>query len=183
MADTGRRRWLLSLIPRVAGGVADAIESRIEAVVDPQRRPPGAVPEALFLATCTRCDDCIAACPHGAIWMFPEDAGALAKTPVMVPDLVACHMCDGWPCAAACETGALNVPATTTVKLADVRLRTDRCIAYMGPECGACQRWCPGEIDAVKMFAWKPVIDTDECIGCGLCIGACPTDPKAIEIV
>ena len=48
-------------------------------------RPPGAVDEAVFLERCTKCSDCIEACPHDAIVVDPRDG-----TPVLFADQMPC---------------------------------------------------------------------------------------------
>jgi len=92
-------------------------------------------------------------------------------------------MCDGFPCASACETPALEVPLERTVKLGRVQLVEQRCITFAGPECGACVGVCPPGVDAIGLDGCKPVIDGAQCVGCGLCIEACPTLPAAIEML
>lgn len=184
---SSRRGWLRGLLPPVAdaaAGVAEAALERAIASVPPQRRPPGAVAEPLFLALCTRCTDCSDACPASAIFRFNERASAsLQNTPVMLPDSRACLMCDGFPCAAACEPRALVPPTAPAWRLGAVRVDTTRCIAWLGPECGACQSSCPGTVGAISMQRWRPVVDEAACVGCGICIADCPTDPPAIVLL
>lgn len=148
-----------------------------------RRRPPGAVDEARFLELCTRCSDCSEACPHYAVHALASWVGIGGGTPVMVPDQRACHLCEGFPCAAACETGALELPATPLWKLGSVRLVQERCLPFMGPECGACAGLCPPDAPALRLVLTRPSIERDVCVGCGRCIEACPTDPKAIELL
>ena len=101
----------------------------------------------------------------------------------MAPDKRACHLCEGFPCVAACETGALEMPPTPLWKLGTVRLVRERCLPFMGPECGACAGLCPPAAPALRLALTRPQIDQDTCVGCGRCIEACPTLPKAIELV
>jgi len=49
----------------------------------PVLRPPGAIDEATFLAECTRCEDCIEACPHDAIVRAPARLRDAAGTPII----------------------------------------------------------------------------------------------------
>ncbi len=157
-------------------------------------RPPFALAEADFLGKCTSCCDCVSACPHDVIFQLGASHGiGLKGTPAL--DLLnkGCHLCDGWPCVAACEAGALVIeppkdseglaeaaPPLPTLALA--RLEVETCIAYKGPECGACSDICP--IDgALTWDGPKPVINADKCVGCALCRAACITEPKAIGIV
>ena len=180
--DSGRRKWLRGLVPSAAKLAQQAVDERVARYLSRQRRPPGAVGEAEFLLRCTRCGKCSQACPHGAIFEYAADGGIVARTPVMAPDLRACQMCEGFPCAQACPEGALNPPRATTVDLGVVHIATERCIAFAGPECGACVGMCPAGLSAITLRRWRPVLDEQECIGCGLCIAACPTSPPAIVL-
>lgn len=177
-----RRRLLSRFVPELLEHARDALEEG--APPTPRRRPPGAIAEAEFLARCTKCNDCSAACPEGAIFVLSEHVGRGAGTPVLVPDERPCLMCVGFPCAAACETGALRVPETSVVRLGAARVRRDLCLPYRGPECGACAGLCPdGAESALRLRLGRPEIEEAACIGCGRCIEACPTAPKAIELL
>lgn len=178
MAEGVTRRGLLrALRPE------ERSTDRARARFPQHRRPPGAIAEAEFLARCTGCGDCVVACPHAAIHTLADWVQPGAHTPVMVPENRPCHMCEGFPCAAACPEGVLIVPEQKAWRLGKVFIDPARCLPFLGPECGACARLCPADVDALRMKADLPVLDEDACIGCGLCIDACPTRPKAIEIV
>jgi len=179
----GRRAWLRGLIPRAADVVAAEVAERVHRRLPPQRRPPGAGNEAIFLTLCTRCDKCVEACDYGAIFKFSDEAGpTLAGTPVMQPDERACHMCEGFPCVTACADEALTAPAAATWNLGKVTIDSARCIAFLGPECGACVGRCPSEHQAISLKNWKPLLDKTACYGCGVCIEACPMMPAAITL-
>lgn len=148
-------------------------------------RPPFALDELDFLIACTRCDECIEACPHDVLFPLPVRLGVqVAGTPAM--DLLAkgCHMCDGWPCVEICEPGALvpPEPEAPLPKLASARIVTENCLPYSGPECGACAHACP----VPGALAWdgggRPTVNQDLCTGCALCREACIVEPKAIAI-
>jgi len=154
-------------------------------------RPPFAARETEFRQTCTSCGDCADACPHGVIFGLDESAGEAAGSPAL--DLLhkGCHLCPDWPCVAACETGALALPAhgkdgedaaPWPEKLAVMDVDADACIAYLGPECGACAQGCPVDGALVWHDRTRPAIDGDRCIGCGLCREACIVLPKAIRV-
>lgn len=178
VADTPRARAAGDIDPRPPSP-KPATRSRLP----PRRRPPGAAPEALFLQRCNNCHDCVTACPHNAIYTLADHVELGAGTPVMLPHERPCLMCDGFPCAQACTTGALTVPETSAWPLGKVRLVESRCLPFLGPECGACGGLCPDGVEALAIRRNRPVIDDEACVGCGKCIEACPVRPGAIELV
>jgi len=182
----GRRLSRRDLFRRAAPETLEHVNVKLREELDiplpARRRPPGAVPEAEFLSLCTRCGDCVAACPHKAIHTLTAQAGLGADTPVMVPDSRACHMCEGFPCATACPEGALVTPSTRVVKLGTVTLDESTCLPFSGPECGACADWCPGGVRALTLKLGRPRVDGAACVGCGLCIVACPVEPAALRL-
>ena len=65
-----------------------------------------------------------------------------------------------------------------------VVIDTARCIAYCGPECGACAGLCPpGAESALRMVRARPELDATRCTGCGRCVASCPTSPPALELI
>jgi ferredoxin-type protein NapG len=151
---------------------------------NPHVRPPGALPEPAFIAACTRCGACGEACPVHAIITLPSSAGLAAGTPTLALDTKACIMCETMPCAAACPTPALDVPAWgwRDARIANVTVDDTRCITWRDVECGICVRVCPVGEDAIKLDDSKvgrPVIGA-ECTGCGQCITACVTTPSSL---
>jgi len=126
---------------------------------------------------------CVEACPQRAIHTLTEGAGLGAGTPVMVPDSRACTMCEGFPCVKACDDGVLLPFEGSAWPLGTVVVDPTRCLPFLGPECGACRGMCPGDVDALKIVRNRPVIDEERCVGCGLCIEACPTRPAALELM
>jgi ferredoxin-type protein NapG len=149
-------------------------------------RPPFAEAERDFLINCTRCDKCIAACEFDVLFKLPGDLPhPAAGTPAM--DLLnhGCHMCDGWPCVAACEPDALRQPPSTNSaapKFARAEIDTEQCLPYQGPECGACADSCLLEGGLEWRRGGRPVINSEICSGCGACREACIVSPKAVTI-
>ena len=74
-------------------------------------RPPGAVAEEKFLELCTKCDDCIKACPENTLFRAPEAEGKVegeaVGTPTFRPARKPCFLCTDLYCINACQTGAL----------------------------------------------------------------------------
>jgi len=180
-----------------------AVEEAEARVVEKARqwiRPPFALHELDFLLKCTRCGDCTEACPHGVIFPLPAKFGIEAvSTPAMDLTVKGCRLCDDWPCVRACEPEALlraevndgpagsetnNPKASTNIelpKLAQVTIIEDRCLPFMGPECGACAHSCPVE-GALLWDGPKPRINNEACTGCAMCREACITEPKSIGV-
>ena len=169
------------------GKVAREVARRAEERVAPRRyfRPPGARPEAEFLALCTRCGDCAGVCPVHAIRTAPPSAGLAAGTPLLEPALQACVVCKDMPCAAVCETGALEVPpgGWAAIRIGVLELDTERCITFQGANCGVCARACPvGEAALALDAAGRPVLRPEGCVGCGVCVTSCVTIPSSLRL-
>lgn len=124
-------------------------------------RPPGARTEDEFLDLCTRCDDCIKSCPEWVIRKSGDDG-----TPAIVPVENPCLMCDGFPCIAACTTGALRMP-DGFVAIGTAVIDEARCYQMQGQPCDYCVRECPYVIAPPSVLA-------DLCSGCGKCAQICP---------
>jgi len=169
------------------GKVFQEVARRTEEKVAPRRwfRPPGAASEIAFVASCTRCGDCIDVCPVHAIVKAPANAGLAAGTPMLEPDRQACVVCEDMPCARACQTGALVVPPDgwAGIRLGVLTLDPDRCITFHGAACGVCARACPVGERALAMDAGgHPVLKPEGCVGCGVCVTACVTSPSSFDL-
>lgn len=71
-------------------------------------RPPGALAERVFLASCIKCGQCLQVCPPQVIQLAGLRDGFGIGTPYIVPKEGACILCKGLPCVLACPTGALD---------------------------------------------------------------------------
>ncbi|TPW19561.1 MAG: ferredoxin-type protein NapG, partial [Elusimicrobia bacterium] len=107
-------------------------------------RPPNALGEAAFLAACTKCSDCLTACPHYVLRKLgPESGAALSGTPVLFPRENPCLLCDGLPCAAACAPGALAKPVPgAKARLGVARVKASACYMAQGQPCDYCVTVC-----------------------------------------
>lgn len=155
-------------------------------------RPPGALtdPEA-FEKACTRCNDCLMACPHGSLFTLGPYSG-----PMINPNVAACYLCEDYPCIKSCEAGALlPLDPDTLPSFGEPVFYENRCINHPEvreekmarakkkrmPYCTACVSSCPVE-DAIAWDEKKMPEFYDYCTGCGVCTKVCPVIPKAIEI-
>lgn len=175
-----RRAFFSQGFRKVLGRAVDVVSARVGG--GQYIRPPGALPEAAFLAACTRCGACEPVCPVHAIRALPPSAGLAAGTPALQVMSQACVMCTEMPCAVACPTAALEVPADgwRSVKLSLVSIDANQCIAFRDVECGVCVRVCPAGEEALRLDApGRPVVGP-ACTGCGACINGCVTSPSSI---
>jgi MauM/NapG family ferredoxin protein len=165
----------------------ETMMEQAERRVAPDRylRPPGALPEVAFLTACTRCGDCITACPPFALRKVPASAGFAAGTPYIDPDLQACTACPTMPCAAACPTDALTLPSEgwAGYRLATLEFIPERCVTFAGTPCRACADACPIGTRALAIDAdGHPVLKAEGCVGCGVCVRACITRPSSFRL-
>jgi len=175
-----RRGFLTRGFARALGQAAD----RLLDEVAPTRyiRPPGALPEAAFLAACTRCQACVPVCPVSAIRPLDAEHGVARGTPVLDVAHSACVMCDDMPCVTACPTDALTRPEEGWggVTMASIVVDRARCLPYREVACGICARACPIGERAISLDdVGGPVFGAD-CTGCGICVTACVTSPRSL---
>lgn len=160
-------------------------------------RPPGAHGERDFSSRCVKCGRCIQACPYAAIVPAGQDAGSAVGSPILDLRNQACRLCHDFPCIEACPTEALrDVAAVEDVAMGYAVIDEDLCIALQGMRCEVCYRACPlidraitidyrqREGDSIHAV-FAPIIDQDQCVGCGLCVERCVVgEPEvAIQVV
>lgn len=137
-------------------------------------RPPWARVESDFLRACTRCNDCVQACPTHVI--VNRDGGY----PSMDFSAGECTFCGD--CAASCKTGALRRTENQPAWAARAAIG-EQCLAQKKIECRICGDQC--EAGAIR-FALKPggialpVFDGDRCTGCGACVAPCPASAISV---
>jgi ferredoxin-type protein NapG len=98
-------------------------------------RPPGAIKEKDFMATCIKCGQCIQVCPYHTLSFLDIDKGHLVGTPFVSAKDRGCYLCDLLPCVLACPSGALDhhASAAKDVKMGVAFLkRPDTCLATRG---------------------------------------------------
>jgi ferredoxin-type protein NapG len=165
-------------------------------------RPPGAIKEDDFLATCIKCGMCVEACPFDTLMLAKPGSNRPLGTPYFIPRDIPCYMCTDIPCVPVCPTGALDEASVTTDGKLDINkaemgvaiIDDKNCIAFWGIQCDACYRACPLLDEAIylkyeknertgKHAFLKPIVNTDICTGCGLCERACVTKEAAIMVL
>ncbi|WP_151703734.1 ferredoxin-type protein NapF [Nitrincola alkalilacustris] len=138
----------------------------------PVRRPPWTSRD--FTDLCTRCTECISACPEKILYRgdggFPEinftDRG--------------CTLCN--ECARACPESVFDLTRAAFSWQAEI---SDACLAMQNVHCQICQDQCEARAIGFKprlRAAPVPVIDTDACTGCGHCLPGCPSNAISLEV-
>jgi len=170
-------------------------------------RPPGALPEKQFIASCIKCGMCVEACPYDALTLAKPGDNKPIGTPYYTPRTNPCYMCKDIPCVPACPSGSLdkslvsdkseNGKLVLNINLAKMGLAVidrETCIAYSGIQCDACYRACPRIDKAItaeytrnirtgKHSIQAPVVHSEFCTGCGLCEKACVTQKASIFVL
>lgn len=146
----------------------------------PVHRPPGAIDERSFLAGCTRCGECISACPVGAIVLAPAKFREAAGTPMIDPHRSPCVMCADTPCISSCEPEVLR--AEQPLQMGVAWVQTMACLAHTGTFCTVCSERCPVD-GAIEVHDGKPKIREGVCTGCGVCASVCPAPVNAIVVM
>jgi len=104
------RRKFIQSTGLVVGVVALALAGGVPVARGGKRRlrPPGALDEADFLASCIKCGQCLQVCPVNAIELGDIDEGFGVGVPYVAARAQACDFsCDAVQCILACPTGAL----------------------------------------------------------------------------
>ncbi|MGR3174387.1 MAG: 4Fe-4S dicluster domain-containing protein [Candidatus Scalindua sp.] len=195
--DRGRRDFFKETFSYIGNAVGDIVKTKVAAITNPGSspddnpkkrryiRPPGALKEKEFLALCTKCDECVKACPHYSIGKLNKDFDIADGTPIIIPEETPCYLCEGLPCIRACKEGALvEVKAKEDVAMGKAYINESNCMAYGVQFCEQCVRNCPIP-DAMYLEDNKPVVRREKCVGCGICETVCKTvnQPIAIKVV
>ncbi|MCL1860762.1 MAG: 4Fe-4S dicluster domain-containing protein [Proteobacteria bacterium] len=109
-AQRARRRFIRSVM-LLAGVIGTSLLGVVPVFRAYARRlrPPGALDEKDFLASCIKCGQCLQVCPVSAIRLGDIDEGVGVGVPFIATRAQACDFsCDAAQCILACPTGALT---------------------------------------------------------------------------
>jgi MauM/NapG family ferredoxin protein len=203
-AAVPRRGFLATAAGLAAGAVGGASSAVALSKMQPPRdasetiplvRPPGSVPEQLFLQMCIRCGACLQACPNDVLQPAMWNDGLVALwTPRVAADWSGCESsCNN--CGHVCPTGAIRALPLDEKRVARMGLAVvnqQTCLPYAGRgECQLCVDECDlagyhaieflrvgTELDAsgqpiADSGFLAPVVLAESCVGCGLCQARC----------
>lgn len=137
-------------------------------------RPPWALEEEAFLEACTRCGDCVKACPQKILVIergYPKVSFFEGE----------CTFCG--ECAKACKPGALPWGEDRSPwRLAPAIAQT--CIAHRDVVCRTCGDAC--QTGAIRFRprlggAALPEVEGESCTGCGACVAPCPVKAVVLQ--
>lgn len=181
-----RRRFLRSvLFGSAAVGAALAGWLPVAKAHAPRLRPPGALAEDEFLASCIKCGQCVQVCPVKAIFLADIDEGFGIGVPYIPARDQACDFsCDAVQCILACPTGALShsISKKEEVRMGIARLdKPDACLARQGLGFKGQARGpdFPGLLRYAEIDRWNPIPLADHPYDlelCDLCVRECPIE-------
>ncbi|HNQ05261.1 MAG TPA: ferredoxin-type protein NapG [Thiobacillaceae bacterium] len=197
---TTRREFLLKAAQGTAmaatGGLLWVYLLRQEARAHPYAlRPPGALVEKDFNATCIKCGQCVNACPYDTLKLAGAGGSLPIGMPYFIPRDIPCYLCPDIPCMRACPTGALSpdLKDINDSRMGLAVIDLENCLSWKGLRCEICHRECPLKGKAIslelhpraqsKHAMFYPIVNSDFCTGCGICEKACPTAEAAIRIL
>ncbi|NNG13319.1 MAG: ferredoxin-type protein NapF [Halobacteria archaeon] len=141
-------------------------------------RPPWSQAEDEFVENCTRCGDCISACPQH---ILDKGRGGFPQVDFSRGECLFCG-----ECVQACKVGVLAGWSPQGDSSAAWSIRAsigDRCLAQRGVECRSCRDQCDTAAISFRLVAGgvaQPQLDRATCNGCGACYSVCPV--QAIEL-
>ncbi|TCS40133.1 ferredoxin-type protein NapF [Reinekea marinisedimentorum] len=144
-----------------------------QAIADVPVRPPGAVSERAFIEACTRCGDCINACPEQVI--VAGDGGYVE----MNFRQTGCTSCGR--CIEACSAGVLR--PLNSQRIAGSAHISGSCLPKHQVSCQSCRDICDQSAIRFDFSTATPApeADIEACNGCGFCVAVCPVGSIHIQ--
>ncbi len=143
-------------------------------VAEPPVQLPWSVAWPQFSTGCTRCGDCLAACPEQIL------VNGEGGFPTVDFQRGECTFCGD--CVAACKEPLFR-PASETPWQYKASIAAN-CLANSQVYCQRCQDSCePRAIRFIPTLGWvpTPVIELDSCNGCGACVQDCPVGSIKVD--
>ena len=144
-----------------------------------QLRPLGPLPPWLNVSPgiCGQCaQECETACPQGIIKIHPA-GHQCSSLPYLDFTLSGCTWCG--ECADACPS---NHRGAKKKKLGYLDVNGEKCLSLNGVFCMTCVGKC--EYSALGLDHRRHLrYDTNNCIGCGMCVHVCPVDALQVKEV
>lgn len=138
-------------------------------------RPPWSVAEAAFTDACTRCGQCLSACPEG---ILVRGDGGFPSVEFSLGECTFCRACrDACPEPVFLDP-AEHPPWQQTAQIAEL------CLCQHGVVCQNCRDACP---ESAIRFPPRlggpalPLLDAQRCTGCGACVASCPVQAITIQ--
>ena len=141
-----------------------------------EKRLLWALAEGAFIDHCTRCNDCIKACPTRILVV--GDGGY----PTVDFREGECTFCGD--CVTACQPKALLRTEDQQAWPYTASIGED-CLPRQGVECRVCGDFCDARaIRFPPRLGGSPLpeVDTEKCTGCGACFAPCPTVAVTISL-
>jgi len=158
-------------------------------------RPPGVENDEEFLSKCIRCGMCVRTCPTNYIQLSLLETGINGLlSPICVTGKGYCEFnCN--ECGKVCPTHAiplLSLGKKQKMKLGVAVFDRNRCIPWAkDTNCIVCEEHCPVTPKAIylkdfeietrnrnKIIVQRPFVDSNLCIGCGVCSYKCIAESK-----
>ena len=129
-------------------------------------RLPWVISEGVFLDGCTRCGDCISACPQHIV--VKGDGGF----PQLDFTNQECTFCGD--CVQSCQQALFDLTEKPWLQVASIG---QNCLTFDGIVCQNCKDACEPRAIRFRFGAGglsRPEINNEACTGCGACIAPCP---------
>ena len=145
--------------------------------------PPGSGGVERLLDRCTGCHLCISACPTRVLKPAFLEYGLEGMLKPQLDFSRSYCSYDCTACGEVCPEDAIS--RLTLAEKRATRIGVAQVIASKCKICMICVRRCPTQAIIAEPkdgYFSTPVVNLEQCIGCGLCEAVCPVQPKAVKV-